>query len=185
MVFLIAGVVGLLFGGADQYLGSLVLLGPWASSVSVMSAPWLALPFAFGSTQRQPRRAILLGLTAVASALIGYFAMTLSPMEGVAISAFPTYLIHLIPSQWPWIVGGAVTAPLFALLGQRWRLSRSWMAAVLVAASFAGEPLARLAVGRLYPPDIVWVSEIVLGVVVAGGFLAAGLAHSQRRRITA
>jgi hypothetical protein len=50
-----------------------------------MSAPWLILPLAFGYTQRQPGRAALAGLLATAAALTGFFAMTLSPVEGVAL----------------------------------------------------------------------------------------------------
>ena len=83
MIFAVAIVVGFAFGGADQYLGSLITLGPWTVSVSQMSAPWLILPFAFGYTQRRPGRAALVALVATASALTGYFALTLSPMEGV------------------------------------------------------------------------------------------------------
>jgi hypothetical protein len=81
--FLVAGVVGFVFGAGDQYLGSLFLLGPWTSTVSGMSAPWLVLPFAFGATQAGQRRAMLTGLTAVMCALAGYFVMTLSPLESV------------------------------------------------------------------------------------------------------
>ena len=62
MAILIAAVAGLLFGGADQYLGSLIELGPWTYSVSAMSAPWLVLPFGAGSTQRRAGRAALLGI---------------------------------------------------------------------------------------------------------------------------
>ena len=47
--------VVLAFGGGDQYLGSL-LAHPWAADVSVLSAPWLALAFLAGWTQREPKR---------------------------------------------------------------------------------------------------------------------------------
>ena len=172
MVYLLAVVVGFVFGGADQYLGSLVTLGPWASSVSAMSAPWLLLPFVFGSTQVQRRRAILLGLTVTVSALAGYFALTLSPLEGVPISRFPADLVALAHSNLRNIVGGLVTGPLFGALGQRWRVSRSWLSAALVAAAFCLEPLARLGVGQLPRPDIVWATEIALGVCLGAYFVA-------------
>ena len=183
MIFLAAAVVGFAFGGADQYLGSLISLGSWASTVSVVSAPWLVLPFAFGATQAQHRKAMLLGLTAVVSALAGYFALTISPLESVPLSHFPSDLIHLARAQLPNIGGGLVTAPLFGFLGQRWRTERSWMSAAAVAAAVCLEPLARLAVGRLWSPDGVWLIEIALGATLAVYFLRAGVTH--RRRLQA
>jgi hypothetical protein len=40
-------VVGLAFGAADRSLGT-IRFGPWAWTVSAMSAPWLVLPFVVG-----------------------------------------------------------------------------------------------------------------------------------------
>ncbi len=93
-----------------------------------MSAPWLILPFAFGYTQRRPGRAALVALVATASALAGYFALTLSPIEGVAPSSIPTGLPGLLGSNLENIVGGAITAPLCGLIGQRARAGRWWPA---------------------------------------------------------
>jgi hypothetical protein len=135
-----------------------------------MSAPWLALPFAFGMTQAGARRAALVGLTATGAGLLGYFALTLSPLEGVSLSQ--VHLIQFVGSQRLNLVGGAVTGPVFGILGYRWRTSRSATSAILVAGPFCLEPLARYAVGRLYPPDLVWAVEIVIGVSFAGYFAA-------------
>jgi hypothetical protein len=182
VIFLIAGVVGFVFGGADQYLGSLFLLGPWTSTVSNVSAPWLILPFAFGATQARQSRAMLAGLTAVMCALAGYFVMTLSPLESVPLSHFPSDLIHLVPSQFANIVGGLVTAPLFGVLGLRWRTERSWLSAAALAATVCLEPLARFAVGRLSSPDLVWLIEISLGACLAAYFARAGVRYRRRLR---
>ena len=38
VAFLIAAILGLAFGAADQYLGSMSWLGPWASTAAQMSA---------------------------------------------------------------------------------------------------------------------------------------------------
>jgi hypothetical protein len=176
-MFLAAAVIGFMFGGADQYLGSLIALGLWASTASVVSAPWLVLPFAFGATQTDHRRAMVLGLTAVVSALAGYFALTISPLESVPLSHFPSDLIDLARGQLPNIVGGLVTAPLFGFLGQRWRTERSWISAAALAAAVCFEPLARLAVGRLWSPDGVWLIEIVLGACLAAYFCRAGVTY--------
>jgi hypothetical protein len=182
VIFLIAGVVGFVFGAGDQYLGSLFLLGPWTSTVSGMSAPWLVLPFAFGATQAEQRRAMLAGLTAVMCALAGYFLMTLSPLESVPLSHFPSDLIHLVPTQLAWIVGGLVTAPLFGALGQRWRTERSWMSAAALVATVCLEPLALFAVGRLSSPDLVWLIEISLGTSLAAYFARARKTYRRRLR---
>ncbi len=89
MAFLLVALIGFAFGAADQYLGSLrplVALGPWTTAVSGMSAPWLVLPFLAGCSQVLPRRAMAAGLVATQAALFGYFVMTLSPVEGVALA---------------------------------------------------------------------------------------------------
>src|SRR5664280_627165 len=136
--FVVAILVGFAFGAVDQYLGSRVMLGshfmlgPWASTVSAASAPWLVLPFVVGCSQVHARRAIALGLVATLAALGGYFALMWSPPEGVWLSQSLPHLPTLLGSQWANIVGGLVTGPLFGLLGQRWRTRRSWASAALV-----------------------------------------------------
>jgi hypothetical protein len=171
---LVAIAVGFVFGGADQYLGSRVALGPWTSSVSAMSAPWLLLPFAFGATALERRRAMLVGLVVTLAALAGYFALTLSPWEGVSPGRVPDDLAALLDSNLRIIVGGLVTGPLFGALGWRWRARRSWSSAALLAAAFCLEPLARLATGRLDGPVLVWGVEVALGACLAGFFAVAG-----------
>jgi len=186
MIFVFAVVVGVTFGAADQYLGSLrslVALGPWAVAVSGMSAPWLLLPFAFGSTQDRPRRAVLVGLVAVVAALAGYFAMTVSPIEGVALKDLARSTAALLGSNGLVIVGGLVTAPVFALLGQRWRVDRWWVSAAIVAGVFVFEPLALLATGRLTGPGWIWLAEAGVGAALAVGFAVAR--SPSRRRQTA
>lgn len=181
MIFVAAIVAGFAFGGADQYLGSLITLGPWTVSVSQMSAPWLILPLAFGYTQVRPGRAALVGLLATAAALTGYFAMTLSPVEGVALQSALAGLPGLLGSNLENIVGGAVTAPLCGLIGQQARAGRWWPAAVLVAGALCLEPVARHASGRLYPPDYVWQAEVAAGLTVAvwAGVTAAASRHAR------
>ena len=171
MAFVLAAVVGFAFGGADQYLGSLLVLHPWSVSVSQMSAPWLILPFSFGTTQPRPRMAALLGTTVVLGALLGYFALTLSPFEGVALARFPADWIALADSNHAVIVGGLLTAPVFGLLGHRWRERRSPVAAAAVAGALCLEPLARLATGRLFAPNAVWLIEVALGLLATAYFI--------------
>lgn len=178
-------VVGLVFGGVDQYLGSgrsLVVFG-WPSTASQMSAPWLILPFVFGWSQVRPGRAMLLGMVATQSALAGYFALTLSPLEGVPLDRFPEGLQALLLNgglhggNVAWVVAGLVTGPLYGLLGQRWRVRRSWISAVLVTGALLLEPVARQAVGQLAPPSMVWIAEIAMGAATAVAFVIAALTY--------
>jgi hypothetical protein len=107
--------------------------------------------------------------------------MTLSPIEGVALSNVPAGIVPLLRSNLVVIVGGLVTAPAFGLLGQRWRLSRSWTSGAFVAGALLLEPLARQINGRLFGPSWVWAAEVALGACLVLGFLVAGTA---RRRPT-
>src|SRR3989442_3790989 len=129
VAYLVAIVAGLAVGAADQCLGSRSALGAWAASVSGLSAPWLVLPFVAGMTQDRGRRAVALGLVVTASALVGYFAMTYSPMENVPLERFSSGVLAMARSGYNplWIVGGMVIGPLHGLLGQRWRVARSWI----------------------------------------------------------
>lgn len=165
MVFLLAALVGAGFGGADQYLGSLSAV-PWLVDTSLLSAPWLLLAFLFGCSQRTPRRAVAIGCVATASALIGYFVMTLSPLEGVHLHGNLAPILALVRSERTVIVGGFLTAPLYGYLGFLWRTSKSWISAVLVGGAFCLEPLASALVGRLPQLRMVWVSEVAVGVLL-------------------
>jgi hypothetical protein len=181
MPFILAAFCGLAFGALDQYLGSLITLGPWAPSVSGLSAPWLVLPFLAGWTQERPRRAVVCALLAVGAALFGYFAMTASPFESVPASRFLPAFVAVARSNALWIAGGVVTAPFYGVLGQRWRARRWWASAALLAGSVCLEPSARWLVGRVPPPDGVWLAEIAVGLCLAAAF---SLAAHRRRRVS-
>ena len=89
MVIALTLLVAALFGGSDQYLGSLAMHA-WMTDVSLLSAPWLVLAFVAGATQPQARRAAWLGLGSTFSALIGYAAITLSPLENAHYAPPPS-----------------------------------------------------------------------------------------------
>jgi hypothetical protein len=169
MAFLVAAVVGIAFGSIDQYLGSISHI-PWLGEVSLLSAPWLVLPFIFGCTQVRPRRAVLVGCVATAAALVGYFVMTLTPLEGVHLHGSVGPVLALLHSEARVIVGGAIGAPIFGYLGYRWRTMRSWLSATLVAATICLEPLASASVGRLPQFTAVWIAELGVGTLAATYF---------------
>jgi hypothetical protein len=182
--YLIAVIVGLGFGAADQYLGT-IRFDPWAWTVSGMSAPWLVLPFVVGMTQGRARRAIALGLVATVAALVGYFAMTYSPMESVPASQFLDGFVTIVRTGYNplWIAGGLVIGPLCGFLGNRWRVARSWVSAALVTCALCFEPLARGVVGTLSPHPNVWAAEVAIGAAAAAVF-AVVIATSRRARET-
>ena len=169
---LAAIVIGLVFGGGDQYLGSRIALGVWASSVSLMSAPWLVLPFLAGARAVRPRRAVALGSIVTAAALAGYFAMTLSPFEGVRLATVPGFVPGLLRSELPVIAGAVVTGPLYGYLGWRWRSGRRLGPVAMVAGALCLEPVARLWYGQMSQPALVWQLEIAAGVAAALALLA-------------
>src|SRR5438094_10129252 len=102
----VALALSVVFGGTDQYLGS--LSGhPWAADVSLPSAPWLVLAFLAGWTQREPKRAALLGFACTASALVGYGLMTLSPVENAHLTT-RVYAGEAIRFRTVWVAEVAV-----------------------------------------------------------------------------
>ena len=166
MTAVLALLLAALFGAGDQYLGSFSM-HPWMADVSLLSAPWLVLAFAAGYTQREPKRAALLGLGCTFAALIGYGLMTLSPFEGADLTA--TTARGFLVSSHRIFLGALVTGPLFAWFGQRWRTERAWLGALATAATLCLEPLAH-AVGS----GTVRIGEIAAGLAMAA-YVAARL----------
>ena len=176
---LVALAAAAVFGGADQYAGSFAT-HPVATDVSLLSAPWLLLAFLAGCTQRDARRAALLGLGCTFAALAGYALMTLSPLEGAQLTLRTAR--GFATSEAPVLVGGVVTGPLFGLLGSRWRNDRAWSGAVTAAAVLCLEPLARAAAGREIRFRSVWVAEVVAGFAVAAYAVVAARVSGARAR---
>lgn len=169
MAYFLTVIGGLAFGAADQYLGSRSSAGPWTVAVSQMSALWLLLGFVAGMTQDRARRAMVLGLIVTLPALLGYFVMTCSPVENVPLQRFSMCLHNVAFTGYNplWIAGGIIFGPLFGLLGHRWRVARSWVAAVVVTATLCLEPLAQSLMGQPVHAPLVGKAEVLIGVVAA------------------
>ena len=158
------------FGAGDQYLGSLtgsghVWAAGWSSDVSLLSAPWVVLAFVAGATQRDPRRAALLGLACTYAALLGYGIMTLSPVEHAHVTG--ATLRGFVVSERLVLVGGVVTGPLFGWFGQRWRTRRAIAGALATAATLCLEPLARKVTIDPIGQRDVWAAEVGVGLALA------------------
>jgi hypothetical protein len=158
------------FGAADQYLGSGHVWGiGWQTDVSLLSAPWLALAFVAGATQREPRRAALLGLGCTAAALLGYFLMTDSPAEGARYTLGNARGFFV--SEHSVFLGAVVTGPLFGWLGQQWRTRRAIAGALVLAVALCLEPLARRASVDPIRYRAVWLGEAAAGLAVGAAVL--------------
>jgi hypothetical protein len=169
MVVVVALALAAAFGGGTQYLGSMSS-HPWGADVSLLSAPWLLLAFLAGWTQREPRRAALLGLACTLSALVGYGLMTLSPVENAQLSRHSA--AAFVISQSVVIFGALFTGPLFGWFGQRWRTDRGWLGALVTAAAVCLEPLVRIPGGHTIRFPAVWIAEVAAGIAMAIYFFA-------------
>jgi uncharacterized protein DUF6518 len=172
------------YGAGAQYLGSIV--HTWGPDVASLSAPWLLLAFLAGATQRDPLRAAVLGLGATLAALVGYFLLTDSPLEGAQYSLGNTHGFFL--SNAPVVLGGIVTGPLFGWFGQQWRTRRAIAGSLIAAAAFCLEPLARRAavrpihmLGADYAVTNPIDSRVVVAAEVAVGLALAAAALVRRR----
>lgn len=173
MTVALALLLAAVFGAADQYLGSFSM-HPWMADISLLSAPWLLLPFLAGLTQREAKRAALLGLGCTFAALVGYGLMTLSPVENAHLTAAGAR--GFVISSNRDFIGGLVTGPVFAWLGYRWRVHRDWLAALAPAVALCLEPLA-----HVVRSHTVRLAEIAAGLALAGYF-AVSVAARERAR---
>ena len=170
MAYLLTAIVGLLFGGAVEHLGSLAF-GPWAWTLSQLSAPWLLLPFAVGSTEQRAAKAAVLGLMATLFGVVGY-VMMLSVSAGSGRGGLTASIVlHEAFTQARWFLAGAVSGPLYGLLGQRWHRFRWWPSALLAAGSLCLEPVVLAAVGRTFGPSVVYVAETATGLALGAYFV--------------
>ncbi len=136
-------------------------------------------PVRGGLAGAESRRAAALGLVAVLAGLLGYFMMTVSPFEGVPADRFASALLAMARANRLWVAGGLLTAPLYGLLGRRWRIHRSWGSAAALAGCVCLEPFARWAVGRPPASNAVSLAEVAVGLCLAGYLLASRV----RRRV--
>lgn len=167
------------FGAGDQYLGSGHVLGSgWTIDVSLLSAPWLVFAFVAGCTQNKPRRAALLGLGCTAAALVGYFLMTDSPLEGAAYTLANAR--GFLVSSHTVLLGAVLTGPLFGWFGQRWRTRRALLGALVTAAALCLEPLAHRASVNPIRVEGVAIAEVGIGFLFVAYVAAARLSPLRR-----
>jgi hypothetical protein len=184
-------VVGLL--GAAGAFGALEHLlslqrSPLPAAVGGMTAPWLALPFLVGVIYPRRAGAALLGLASVWLAIGAYSAgaETGGDFTGqLAFGRVDAYVGAFAISHLPVLLGAAVSGPVYALLGHRWRVSRSFLPALAVTGALILEPGARWLASQsvlfsaVYPP-VAW-AEMLSGVALtAAAIIIAARSGSAR-----
>jgi hypothetical protein len=173
VIVALALLLAVVFGAGDQYLGNFSM-HPWMADVSLLSAPWLLLPFFAGCTQREVKRAALLGLGCTFAALLGYGLMTLSPFENAHLTT--TTARGFLVSSSRIFLGGLFTGPLFAWLGYRSRVHRDWRGALATAAALCLEPLT-----HAIRSGTVRLAEVAAGFALAGFFAVCIAAREHAR----
>jgi hypothetical protein len=184
-------VVGLL--GAAGAFGTLEHLlsmqhSPLPAAVGGMTAPWLALPFLVGVIYPRRAGAALLALASVWLAIGAYSAgaETGGDFTGhLAFGRVDAYAGAFAISHLPVLLGAAVSGPVYALLGHRWRASRSFLPALAATGPLILEPGARWLASQsvlfaaVYPPA-AW-AEMLSGVALtAAAIIIAARGGSAR-----
>ena len=155
------------FGVVARWIGSFGH-DPWGA-VRSLSAPWLVLPFVVGALQSSPRRAAVLGLACTYAALAGYGLMT--ALTGAVTHLTPTAPAGYLSHDRYTLLASLVTGPLFGWFGWRWRSRRAIAGALITAAAFCLEPMARwLAEKPIHFADVA-LAEIAVGLALAAAVL--------------
>ncbi len=130
-----------------------------------MSAPWLLLPFCIGYSQLTTRRAALTAFAGLVAALAGYTVMIMSPADGVH-NLTARLAIAVLASQSRWLPAAALAGPLYGMLGQRWRVHRSNLSALLAVSPLLFEPVSRFLQLESGQP-LAYVAEVAIGLLAA------------------
>jgi hypothetical protein len=179
-------VVAVLFGAVERLLslGHSPLLG----AVAGMTAPWLLLPFLVGAARPRREGNALLGIACVWLAIVACSAgaETGGDLIGHLTPArFLGYFGAFGLSHLPVLLGAAVSAPVYAVLGHRWRVSRSWLPALAATAPLVLEPAARWLASQSvlfwagYPP-VAWAETLTGLVLTAAAIVVSARVGSAR-----
>ena len=134
-------VVAAAFGAVEQRAGAGTEHPAFVSALAEMAAPWLALPFLAGASWASRRRVRLLGLAVALVAVAGFLVASVGVVQ--TFTSGPSALLWAMLFQLPWLLGAAVSGPVYGWLGYRWRVTRSWWAALAATAPFMLEPVVR------------------------------------------
>jgi DNA-binding beta-propeller fold protein YncE len=179
-------VAAVAFGAAERLLS--LEHSAFLGAVGGLTAPWLLLPFLVGAARSRREGNALLGFACVWLAIVACSAGAetggdlAGPLTPGRILSYPAAfgLSHL-----PALLGASVSGPVYAVLGHRWRVSRSWLPALAVTAPLMLEPAARWLASRSvlfwadYPP-VAWAETLTGLALTAAAIVASARAGSAR-----
>jgi hypothetical protein len=158
------------------------------------SAPWAALAFVAGWSQRRVVPAMLVAVLAEAACVVGFYdlpghligfcqGMPLDYCLGAPQGTSPIWLELTLFQMWlrgsagQWLIAGVGAGVVYGYLGAWWGRTRSLVPAALLVLPFFVEPLAWQAYeGHLRGPAFIWGCEALAGA----GLLAAMVLVSRR-----
>jgi DNA-binding beta-propeller fold protein YncE len=177
------------FGAASAVLGVLVAAAAFGAieqragagypafvtTICGLSAPWLVVPFLAGASRARRGGVRVLGCAVALVAVVGFVISTADPVP--TFTSGPSAVFAPELDEWPWLLGAALSGPVYALLGHRWRVTRSWPLALAVTVPVMLEPALRwwmsssgIMIWRPYAP-IAW-AEAVAGLALTAAAIA-------------
>jgi len=171
------------FGAVEQRAGA--GYPAFVTALSEMLAPWLVLPFLVGASRASRGNVRMLGFAVALVAIGGFLAATGDPTgDGhdpvQTFSSGAGFVVLAVLNHLPWFLGAMVSGPLYALLGHRWRVTRSWPLALAATGPVMLEPALRWGASfagilfwRPYAPA-AW-AEALVGLALTAAAITIGL----------
>jgi DNA-binding beta-propeller fold protein YncE len=178
--------VAVAFGTAARLLS--LEHSPFLGAVGGLTAPWLLLPFLVGAARPRREGNALLGLACVWLAIVACSAgaETGGGLTGpLTPERFLSYSGTFLLSHLPVLLGASVSGPVYAVLGQRWRVRRSWLPALAATAPVMLEPAARWLASHSvlfwadYPP-VAWAETLTGLALTAAAIVVSARSGSAR-----
>lgn len=85
---------------------------------------------------------------------------------------FQLYVGALLSSQSRWLPAAVLAGPLYGILGQRWRVHRSMLSALLAVSPLLLEPVSRFLQLESGQP-LAYIAEVAVGLLAACYFAAS------------
>jgi hypothetical protein len=140
------------------------------SDIGNLSAPWVLLAWAAGSRTTRLPLAAALGLGATAAALVGFYVVSalVEPMGGSTVAQD---VGSWVAANRVYFEAGAVSGPVFGLLGGWWARRRSPSPLLIAGLLLLGEPLVLWITGAIFPNGVLSpLTGLPLAVRIFPGF---------------
>jgi hypothetical protein len=150
-------------------------------SIGNISAPWLLLPYLAGMTGRGWRQGALIGAATCFAALAGFYIAEAFVLD-LGDHPVLTDLALTLRAGAYYFIAGALAGPVFGAIGGSQRGGSLPAMALMTGFLLAGEPPAVFAAlaaegvdpsftGMVVAYPVLWIGEILLGVLAAAALL--------------